>query len=99
MSEEEPAISEEEQQKKLTITVFKCETALRENKYAYQTHVDYITALRQLGVVDKIRHARQKFSEAFPLTEALWLGWIREEITMLDHQGTGGQTDKAEKKA
>uniref|UniRef100_U3K2N9 Uncharacterized protein n=1 Tax=Ficedula albicollis TaxID=59894 RepID=U3K2N9_FICAL len=38
--------------------------------------------LRQEGELVKLRRARQKMSELFPLTEEIWLDWLKDEIKM-----------------
>uniref|UniRef100_A0A8C0FLJ7 Spliceosome associated factor 3, U4/U6 recycling protein n=1 Tax=Bubo bubo TaxID=30461 RepID=A0A8C0FLJ7_BUBBB len=37
---------------------------------------------RQEGELVKLRRARQKMSELFPLTEEIWLDWLKDEIKM-----------------
>ena len=55
---------------------------LYRNPYLYEVHLEYIRALMKQGeFVDKIRHARERFSQYFPLTEALWTEWIQEELS------------------
>lgn len=55
---------------------------LYRNPYLYDVHLEYIRALMKQGeFVDKIRHARERFSQYFPLTEALWTEWIQEELS------------------
>lgn len=55
------------------------------NVYDYNCHVDLIRLLRLEGELTKVRGARQKMSEIFPLTEELWLEWLHDEIsTALD---------------
>lgn len=41
------------------------------NAFDYNCHVDLIKLLRQEGELSRLRRARQKMSELFPLTE----GW------------------------
>ncbi|KAJ8798885.1 hypothetical protein J1605_000042 [Eschrichtius robustus] len=52
------------------------------NIYDYNCHVDLIRLLRLEGELTKVRMARQKMSEIFPLTEELWLEWLHDEISM-----------------
>nr|XP_005909698.1 PREDICTED: squamous cell carcinoma antigen recognized by T-cells 3 [Bos mutus] len=56
--------------------------ALSINVYDYNCHVDLIRLLRLEGELTKVRMARQKMSEIFPLTEELWLEWLHDEISM-----------------
>ena len=43
------------------------------NAFDYNCHVDLIKLLRQEGELVRLRKARQKMSELFPLTEGRWL--------------------------
>ncbi|KAK2495476.1 hypothetical protein MC885_000810 [Smutsia gigantea] len=62
-----------------TFTLFR---HLSINIYDYNCHVDLIRLLRLEGELSKVRMARQKMSEIFPLTEELWLEWLHDEISM-----------------
>lgn len=42
---------------------------LKDSPYHYSSHVELIQLLRQLGDLDQARQARQRMSEAFPLSE------------------------------
>eukprot|EP00050_Salpingoeca_kvevrii_P023249 m.139751 g.139751 ORF g.139751 m.139751 type:complete len:908 (+) comp9999_c0_seq1:2-2725(+) len=55
------------------------ETALHENQYDYDTHLEYIALVREEGILPKIRHARERMAALFPLTPKLWLEWIEDE--------------------
>ncbi|NXJ20174.1 SART3 protein, partial [Dicrurus megarhynchus] len=52
------------------------------NAFDYNCHLDLIKLLRQEGELVKLRRARQKMSELFPLTEEIWLDWLKDEIKM-----------------
>ncbi|EMP37147.1 Squamous cell carcinoma antigen recognized by T-cells 3 [Chelonia mydas] len=56
--------------------------ALSINAFDYNCHLDLIKLLRQEGELVKLRRARQKMSELFPLTEEIWLDWLKDEIRM-----------------
>ncbi|GBN63258.1 Squamous cell carcinoma antigen recognized by T-cells 3 [Araneus ventricosus] len=47
--------------------------------YTYDLHVQLISLCRKLGDLDKLRSAREKMSELFPLTPELWLDWLTDE--------------------
>eukprot|EP00124_Ichthyophonus_hoferi_P001584 Ihof_evm3s86 gene=Ihof_evmTU3s86 len=49
------------------------------NPYDYSAQVEYLSTLRSAGNLQEIRHAREKMSAVFPLTEELWLQWIGDE--------------------
>ena len=53
--------------------------AVKSNPYNYQGHVNYIALARECGNLEHLRLARQSMSEIFPLTEQLWLDWLRDE--------------------
>ncbi|CAF2537142.1 unnamed protein product [Rotaria sp. Silwood2] len=56
---------------------------VQSNLYNYQAHIDYINLSRQYGNLEHLRFARQTMSEIFPLTQQLWLNWIKDEIRLL----------------
>lgn len=51
--------------------------------YTYELHVQLISLCRKLGDLDKLRAAREKMSEIFPLTPELWLDWITDERKLI----------------
>jgi hypothetical protein len=59
------------------------QAAVDGNPYHYDNHVQLIGLLRQLGDLDGARKARNAMSEAFPLTEGMWLEWIRDELPLV----------------
>ncbi|GAB6028737.1 Squamous cell carcinoma antigen recognized by T-cells 3 [Chamberlinius hualienensis] len=52
------------------------------NPYLYDGHIQLINAVKKIGDLEKLRNAREKMSELFPLTEALWLDWIKDETSL-----------------
>ncbi|KAK6476443.1 squamous cell carcinoma antigen recognized by T-cells 3-like [Huso huso] len=62
------------------------EEQLSINAFDYNCHVDLIKLLRQAGELVKLRRARQKMSELFPLTEEIWLDWLKDEIRMAEEE-------------
>ncbi|CAF0880688.1 unnamed protein product [Rotaria sp. Silwood1] len=56
---------------------------VQSNPYNYQAHIDYINLSHQYGNLEHLRFARQTMSEIYPLTQQLWLDWIRDEIRLL----------------
>uniref|UniRef100_A0AAY5EE78 RRM domain-containing protein n=1 Tax=Electrophorus electricus TaxID=8005 RepID=A0AAY5EE78_ELEEL len=54
------------------------------NAFDYNCHVDLIKLLRQEGKLHRLRKARQKMSELFPLTEEIWLDWLKDEIGLTE---------------
>ncbi|XP_027271761.1 squamous cell carcinoma antigen recognized by T-cells 3 isoform X1 [Cricetulus griseus] len=78
--EDEWEYDEEEEKNQLEIE--RLEEQLSINGYDYNCHVELIRLLRLEGELNKVRMARQKMSELFPLTEELWLEWLHDEISM-----------------
>ncbi|XP_041058159.1 squamous cell carcinoma antigen recognized by T-cells 3 [Carcharodon carcharias] len=82
-SEEEMEDSSEDEQEN-EAEIQRLEEQLSISAYDYNCHVDLIKLLRQEGELEKLRSARQKMSELFPLTEELWLDWLKDEIRMAE---------------
>ncbi|XP_049623727.1 squamous cell carcinoma antigen recognized by T-cells 3 isoform X2 [Suncus etruscus] len=78
--EDEWELDDEEEKNQLEIE--RLEEQLSINVYDYNCHVDLVRLLRLEGELTKVRVARQKMSEIFPLTEELWLEWLHDEISM-----------------
>ncbi|XP_075389468.1 spliceosome associated factor 3, U4/U6 recycling protein isoform X2 [Tenrec ecaudatus] len=72
----------DEEEEKNQLEIERLEEQLSINIYDYNCHVDLIKLLRLEGELTKVRAARQKMSELFPLTEELWLEWLHDEINM-----------------
>ncbi|XP_004636339.1 squamous cell carcinoma antigen recognized by T-cells 3 isoform X2 [Octodon degus] len=72
----------DEEEEKNQLEIERLEEQLSINIYDYNCHVDLIRLLRLEGELTKVRMARQKMSEIFPLTEELWLEWLHDEISM-----------------
>ncbi|KAM5238138.1 squamous cell carcinoma antigen recognized by T-cells 3 isoform 1-T1 [Ctenodactylus gundi] len=72
----------DEEEEKNQLEIERLEEQLSINMYDYNCHVDLIRLLRLEGELTKVRAARQKMSEIFPLTEELWLEWLHDEISM-----------------
>ncbi|XP_070619436.1 squamous cell carcinoma antigen recognized by T-cells 3 [Erythrolamprus reginae] len=50
------------------------------NENDYDSHVDLIKILRREKKLCTLHAARQRMSKVFPLTEDLWLTWLKDEI-------------------
>ncbi|XP_058512452.1 squamous cell carcinoma antigen recognized by T-cells 3 isoform X1 [Ochotona princeps] len=72
----------DEEEEKNQLEIERLEEQLSINVYDYNCHVDLIRLLRLEGELSRVRMARQKMSEIFPLTEELWLEWLHDEINM-----------------
>ncbi|KAF7687606.1 squamous cell carcinoma antigen recognized by T-cells 3 [Silurus meridionalis] len=74
--------SEDERENEAEIQ--RLEEQLSINAFDYNCHVDLIKLLRQEGKLYRLRKARQKMSELFPLTEEIWLDWLKDEIGLTE---------------
>uniref|UniRef100_A0A665UR30 RRM domain-containing protein n=1 Tax=Echeneis naucrates TaxID=173247 RepID=A0A665UR30_ECHNA len=70
-----------------------CDFQLSINAFDYNCHVDLIKLLKQEGELIRLRKARQKMSELFPLTEGpdIWLEYAQYSIGGM---GSPGGIDK-----
>ncbi|XP_017307594.1 squamous cell carcinoma antigen recognized by T-cells 3 [Ictalurus punctatus] len=80
--EEDDDTSEDERENEAEIQ--RLEEQLSINAFDYNCHVDLIKLLRQEGKLYRLRKARQKMSELFPLTEEIWLDWLKDEIGLVE---------------
>ena len=64
------------------------EAVLKDSPFHYQSHVDKIEVLKQLGELEQLRSSRESFSRLFPLSPDLWLSWLRDE------QGVSSSTEE-----
>ncbi|KAD4179650.1 hypothetical protein R6Q59_031994 [Mikania micrantha] len=67
------------------------------NPANYDAHVQYITALRKHGDLDKLRLAREAMNELFPLTPAMWQQWANDEISLISSSGYESEVSMIEK--
>ncbi|KAG6408686.1 hypothetical protein SASPL_131704 [Salvia splendens] len=72
--------SEDESQAKAQIEAL--ETQLYNNPSDYDTHVQYIKALRKQGELEKLSQAREAMSSVFPLTPDMWREWAKDQTTV-----------------
>ncbi|XP_036453812.1 squamous cell carcinoma antigen recognized by T-cells 3 [Colossoma macropomum] len=80
--DDEGDTSEDERENEAEIQ--RLEEQLSINAFDYNCHVDLIKLLRQEGKLHRLRKARQKMSELFPLTEEIWLDWLKDEIGLIE---------------
>ncbi|XP_075881793.1 spliceosome associated factor 3, U4/U6 recycling protein isoform X2 [Nelusetta ayraudi] len=89
MAEEEEEEEEEdssEDEKENEAEIQRLEEQLSINAFDYNCHVDLIKLLKQEGELLRLRKARQKMSELFPLTEEIWLDWLKDEIRLTEEE-------------
>ncbi|CAG9820372.1 unnamed protein product [Phaedon cochleariae] len=72
--------SDSDNDKELTSRAEALEAQISSNKYLYDAHVEVTAIYLQMGDLDSMRAAFQRFHETFPLTPKLWLSWIKAEI-------------------
>ncbi|KAM5191246.1 squamous cell carcinoma antigen recognized by T-cells 3 [Mantella aurantiaca] len=84
--------SSEEDDKECEVEIQRLEEQLSINAFDYNCHVDLIKLLRQEGELERLRHARQKMSELFPLTEEIWLDWLKDEMKIAESETSGRET-------
>lgn len=82
--EDEADSSEDEKENEAEIQ--RLEEQLSINAFDYNCHVDLIKLLKQEGELIRLRKARQKMSELFPLTEEIWLDWLKDEIRLTEEE-------------
>uniref|UniRef100_A0A3B5A219 Spliceosome associated factor 3, U4/U6 recycling protein n=1 Tax=Stegastes partitus TaxID=144197 RepID=A0A3B5A219_9TELE len=82
--DEEDDSSEDEKENEAEIQ--RLEEQLSINAFDYNCHVDLIKLLKQEGELFRLRKARQKMSELFPLTEEIWLDWLKDEIRLSEEE-------------
>uniref|UniRef100_A0A8C8A457 Spliceosome associated factor 3, U4/U6 recycling protein n=1 Tax=Oryzias sinensis TaxID=183150 RepID=A0A8C8A457_9TELE len=87
--EEEEDSSEDEKENEAEIQ--RLEEQLSINAFDYNCHVDLIKLLKQEGELVRLRKARQKMSELFPLTEEIWLDWLKDEIRLTEEESNREQ--------
>uniref|UniRef100_A0A1A7Z1N7 Spliceosome associated factor 3, U4/U6 recycling protein n=1 Tax=Iconisemion striatum TaxID=60296 RepID=A0A1A7Z1N7_9TELE len=80
--DEEDESSEDEKENEAEIQ--RLEEQLSINAFDYNCHVDLIKLLKHEGELFRLRKARQKMSELFPLTEEIWLDWLKDEIRLTE---------------
>uniref|UniRef100_A0A3Q0S8U8 Spliceosome associated factor 3, U4/U6 recycling protein n=1 Tax=Amphilophus citrinellus TaxID=61819 RepID=A0A3Q0S8U8_AMPCI len=82
--DEEDDSSEDEKENEAEIQ--RLEEQLSINAFDYNCHVDLIKLLKQEGELFRLRKARQKMSELFPLTEEIWLDWLKDESRLTEEE-------------
>ncbi|KAM9743797.1 squamous cell carcinoma antigen recognized by T-cells 3 isoform 1-T1 [Menidia menidia] len=82
--DEDDDSSEDEKENEAEIQ--RLEEQLSINAFDYNCHVDLIKLLKQEGELIRLRKARQKMSELFPLTEEIWLDWLKDEIRLTEEE-------------
>ncbi|XP_007433577.1 squamous cell carcinoma antigen recognized by T-cells 3 [Python bivittatus] len=82
LESEESSGDGEDEEKENEAEIQRLEEQLSINAFDYNCHLDLIKLLHQEGELIRLRRARQKMSELFPLTEEIWLDWLKDEIRM-----------------
>jgi len=74
--EDEDADADPEVMKKIS----EFESEISNNPYNYSAHLELVTLLRKTEDFEKLRNARNLFSQHYPLTGELWIEWITDEL-------------------
>ncbi|KAI8782889.1 squamous cell carcinoma antigen recognized by T-cells 3-like isoform X3 [Biomphalaria glabrata] len=75
--------NEDEEESELHSKIDTLSTQISQNPFIYDNHIEKIKLLKQLGDLYRLRDARADMSKHFPLTEELWLDWLRDEIPLI----------------
>ncbi|CAH1802142.1 unnamed protein product [Owenia fusiformis] len=81
MSEDDNDSGEDDDDKH-SLKIQELEAQITSNPYMYDPHVELISLLRAEGELTKLREARERMSNIFPLTEKLWLEWLKDEVPL-----------------
>ncbi|XP_064621064.1 squamous cell carcinoma antigen recognized by T-cells 3-like [Lineus longissimus] len=68
------------------------EAEVKHSPFIYNKHIELIKLCSKHGEFEKLRDARERMHETFPLDETLWQEWIQDEIKFLD---VNSQEDRA----
>lgn len=79
--------------------MMRLETDLQANPNLYDSHVQYIGVLRKCKLRERLRTARESMHEHYPLTEQLWLEWLKDEIDSAGSAASKGHTEQLFQKA
>lgn len=72
-------LDEKEYENKLKVL----EQTITENPFSYQSYIDIIKLAKENVDFSKLKEYRQNMSNLFPLTENLWLDWLRDELKLM----------------
>ncbi|XP_059162213.1 squamous cell carcinoma antigen recognized by T-cells 3-like [Physella acuta] len=78
--------SDGESEKEIENEIAAYSKQISQNPYVYDNHIKKIKLLRELGDLHRLREAREEMSRHFPLTEELWLDWLRDEIPLVSDE-------------
>eukprot|EP00241_Pyramimonas_parkeae_P019969 CAMPEP_0114318002 /NCGR_PEP_ID=MMETSP0059-20121206/24285_1 /TAXON_ID=36894 /ORGANISM="Pyramimonas parkeae, Strain CCMP726" /LENGTH=164 /DNA_ID=CAMNT_0001444533 /DNA_START=151 /DNA_END=641 /DNA_ORIENTATION=- len=62
------------------------ESSLKQDVRQYDQHVEYLSLLKQCKLRERLREAREAFSEEFPLSESLWKEWLADELSQVESE-------------
>lgn len=93
-SEESESDSDSEDESQVKAQIEALETQLCNNPSDYDSHVQYIKALRKQADIEKLRQAREAMSLLFPLTPEMWREWAKDETTISSGVEAFAQVEK-----
>ncbi|XP_025090591.1 squamous cell carcinoma antigen recognized by T-cells 3-like isoform X2 [Pomacea canaliculata] len=94
MSDDSDSSESDENKEQDEAYIRELEKELSKNPYVYNKHVELIKKLRETGDFQRLWSAREAMQQLFPLSEELWLEWLRDEIPLVSEQE---ERDKVEK--
>ncbi|XP_041347974.1 squamous cell carcinoma antigen recognized by T-cells 3-like isoform X2 [Gigantopelta aegis] len=80
MEQEDDSSASESEEENYEKEILEIQEKLKQSPYSYDLHVQLIKVLSQAGELDPLREAREHMRSIYPLTEELWLDWLRDEI-------------------
>lgn len=81
--EDEESSTDDSDEDELEKEKIRClEEQIRSYPFNYQPHVELVELLRQAGELNRLRTARERMNDIFPLTEELWMEWLKDEISL-----------------
>ena len=78
-SDDDMEENEEEVDPEIQEKISSCDEELVNNPYNYNAHCELVELLKKTTDFDRLRKAREVFSEMYPLTGKLWTDWIQDE--------------------
>lgn len=100
MSQDETDIEKEKAgEEEYNLKLNELENIINQDKFQYQSYVEIIKLTRDKGEFNKLREYRQKMSQVFPLSENLWLEWVKDEQKFMDNDEDRKKVDQLFQKA
>lgn len=79
-SNDDDSSDDDDEDRAAETEIKRLESALAQNPYDYDAHVQLIDKLHKMGELDRLRAARENMNSKYPLAPEIWLSWIRDEM-------------------